>query len=114
MCMTEKRRWIRTKPQGQVPRTGKIFLVENAELVDCRIVDLSAGGACVELSKLYDLPKRIEFIYGRTRMICRVVWVRGYRVGFMYEATKEKSTIAGGLSRKTAGMSRLSRLGANS
>jgi hypothetical protein len=107
--MAEKRRWFRTKPHGLVPRTGKILLGEKAEIIDCRVLDLSAGGACLELPKLYDLPKRFEFIHGRTRMICRVAWIRGYRVGIMYEATKERAMIAGGLSRTTTGASRLSR-----
>jgi PilZ domain len=107
--MAEKRRWIRIKPNGLVPRTGKIVLGDKAEVIDCRIVDLSAGGACLELSKLYDLPKRFEFIHGHTRTFCRLAWSRGYRVGVMYEVTKQRAMIAGGLSRTTTGVSRLSR-----
>ena len=75
------------------------MLGENAEVIDCRIIDLSSGGACLELSELYDLPKRFEFVHGRTRTICRLAWIRGYRVGIIYEATKQKSMLAGGLSR---------------
>jgi hypothetical protein len=107
--MSEKRRWIRIKPSGLVQRTGKILLSENAEAIDCRIVDLSAGGACIELSQLYALPKQFEFIHGRTRMFCRLAWTRGYRIGLMFEATKQKSMISGGVSRTTTGLSRLSR-----
>jgi hypothetical protein len=98
--MVEPRRWFRIKPTGLVPRTGKIILLgKNAEVIDCRIIDLSAGGASLELSKLYDLPKRFEFMHGSTRTICRLAWTRGYRVGLIYEATKQKSMVAGGLSR---------------
>jgi PilZ domain len=96
--MIEQRRWIRIKPTGLVPRTGKI-LFGNADVIDCRIIDLSAGGACLELPRSYELPKRFEFKHGATRMICRLAWTRGYRVGIVYEATKQKSIVAGGLSR---------------
>ncbi len=86
----QNRRWSRIKPRGLFPQTGKILLTEeNPNLIDCRIVDLSARGACLELSKLYDLPQRFEFIYGRSRMICRVAWTSGYRIGVMYEEIKE-------------------------
>ena len=105
--MPERRRWFRTKPHGLVQRTGKILFGEKAEVIDCRVIDLSAGGACLELPRSYDLPPRFEFLHGRTRTICRVAWIRGYRIGIMYEATKEKSMIAGGLSRTSSGTSRL-------
>jgi hypothetical protein len=105
--MNENRRWIRIKPTGVAQRTGKLLLGKN--LVDCRIVDLSAGGACIELSKACNLPKQFEFIHGRTRMVCSAAWIRGYRVGIKYESTKQKSMIAGGVSQNSAGYSRLSR-----
>jgi hypothetical protein len=107
--MSEKRRWIRVKPGGLVQRTAKILLPASAELIDCRVVDLSAGGACLEFPQLHALPKQFEFIHGRTRMSCRVAWVRGYRIGIMFEATKQRSMIIGGLSRTKTGLSRLSR-----
>ncbi len=107
--MPERRRWFRTKPHGLVQRTGKILFGENAEVIDCRVIDLSAGGACLELPRSYDLPPRFEFLHGRTRTICRLAWIRGYRIGIMYEATKERAMIAGGLSRTRPGVSRLSR-----
>lgn len=104
--MVEKRRWIRLKPSGLVPRTGKLLLGDKGELVECRIIDFSAGGACLELPRYLDLPKRFEFINGRTRTVCRLAWARGYRVGIMYEATRQKTMIEGGLSRSTTGLSR--------
>jgi hypothetical protein len=105
--MADKRRWIRIKPAGFAQRTGKLLFGEN--LIECRIIDLSAGGACIELSQACNLPKQFEFINGRSRIICHVAWIRGCRVGIEYEATKQKSMIAGGVSHTTAGYSRLSR-----
>jgi hypothetical protein len=105
--MPDKRRWTRIKPTGPMQRAGKLLLGDN--LIDCRIIDLSAGGACIELSRACNLPKRFEFINGRSRMICHVAWIRGCRVGIEYESTKEKSMISSGLSHSAARYSRLSR-----
>jgi hypothetical protein len=105
--MSEKRRWNRIKPSGPMRRDGKLVLGQN--LVDCRIIDVSAGGACIELPSACNLPKHFEFINGRSRMVCHVAWMRGTRVGIEYESSKEKSMISSGLSHSTAGYSRLSR-----
>jgi hypothetical protein len=95
ILVPENRRWSRIKPRGLIPQTGKILLPgKNPGVIDCRIVDLSARGACLELPKLYDLPERFEFIHGHTRMICRVAWTSEHRVGVMYEAIKERAMIA--------------------
>jgi len=107
--MPDKRRWIRVKPSGLVPRTGRVLLAGSAQVIECRIVDLSAGGACLEFSRLYDLPKRFTFLHGSSRKLCRLAWIRGYRAGIEYEAPEHKAMIAGGLSRTTTGLSRLSR-----
>ena len=97
------------KPSGLVPRTGRVLLAGSAQVIECRIVDLSAGGACLEFSRLYDLPKRFTFLHGSSRKLCRLAWIRGYRAGIEYEAPEHKAMIAGGLSRTTTGLSRLSR-----
>jgi hypothetical protein len=106
--MVEKRRWIRSEPRGLVSRTGKIQLDDTAAAIECRIVDLSAGGACLEFSEIPELPKRFKFLHGGTRKYCKVAWIRGYRIGITYEAIEQRSMIVGGLSR-TTGVSRLSR-----
>jgi hypothetical protein len=107
--MADKRRWIRTKPSGLVSRTATLLLGADDKIANCRVVDLSAGGACLELSELVDLPTRFEFIHSRKRSFCRVAWSRGYRIGIMFEATNQRSMIAGGVSRTTKGVSWLSR-----
>ena len=52
--------------------------------VECILVDYSAGGACLQLQKLIDLPERFEILYGTTRKRCRVVWKRGMRIGVTF------------------------------
>jgi hypothetical protein len=88
----EERRSLRVEPRGLVPRTGKL-LVGSAAPIDCQVVNLSAGGACLKLSALAQLPKRFEFLHGTTRKLCQVVWQRGYLIGICYEASVSKSLL---------------------
>ena len=59
--------------------------------VDCQVVNLSAGGACLKLHTMLQLPKRFEFLHGATRNVSQLVWQRGYLVGISYEASADKS-----------------------
>jgi hypothetical protein len=107
--MSDKRRWIRIKPSGLVPRTGRILVAGSVAVIECRVLDLSAGGACLEFSRRYDLPKRFTFLHGTSRTLCRLAWIRGYRAGIEYEAPEHKAMSGGGLRRAATGLSRLSR-----
>jgi len=106
---SDKRRWFRVEPKGLVPRVGKILLGPKTVPIDCRVVDLSAGGACLELPRAYSLPNRFEFLHGSSRRHCSLAWTRGYRIGISYEGTPQRSSISGGLSRPKSGASLLSR-----
>jgi hypothetical protein len=106
---SDKRRWFRSAPRGLVPRLGKLLLGPKTVPVDCHIVDLSAGGACLELSKTYEFPSRFEFLHGSTRRFCTLAWSRGFRIGISYEGTIQRSSVSGGLSRPKSGASMLSR-----
>jgi hypothetical protein len=106
--MSEERRSIRVEPRGLVPRTGKLLLGPAAP-IDCQVVNLSAGGACLRLPVLQRLPKRFEFLHGTTRKLCQLVWQRGYLIGICYEASASKSLLGGKSSGEGAKQSILSR-----
>jgi PilZ domain len=79
-----QRLFVRLKPEGRVSKTAKILTGPNAPVIDCGLVDYSAGGACLLLQKQIDLPQRFEVLYGTTRKRCRLVWKRGLRVGVAF------------------------------
>jgi hypothetical protein len=107
---SDDRRSLRVEPRGLVPRTGKLSLGSNAPAIDCQVVNLSAGGACLRLSALPSpMPKRVEFLHGATRKLAQVVWQRGYLVGICYEASISKSLLAGKSSAAGSKQSILSR-----
>jgi len=106
---SDKRRSSRVEPKGLVPRVGKILLGPKTMPIECLIVDLSAGGACLELRREQDLPKRFEFLHGSTKRFCTLAWMRGFRVGISYDGSIQRSSVSGGLSRPKSGASLLSR-----
>jgi len=83
-----------------VSRTAKIFLDPKAMPIECTVIDLSAGGACIELSKPDLLVPTFEFLHGGLKRTCNLAWRRGFRAGISFTATVEKSGLSSGLSRR--------------
>jgi hypothetical protein len=92
-----------------VPKTGKLLLSEKAAPLDCQVVNLSAGGACLKLSVMQQLPKRFEFHHGATRKLAQLVWQRGYLIGICYEASMSKSLLGSKVGSSGAKQSMLAR-----
>ena len=78
------RLFARLRPEGRVSRIAKIFVGPKAPVIECILVDYSAGGACLQLQKFIQLPERFEVLYGTTRKRCRVVWKRALRIGVAF------------------------------
>ena len=74
----------RVRPSGQMSAVAKIIVDPRAPLIDCRVVDYSPGGACLEVSGQPRLPNRFELLFGGTRKRCRVVWTAGRRLGVAF------------------------------
>ncbi len=82
--MVYPRRFARTRPTGNVSKTVKLQVSPKSPLIECRLVDYSAGGACLELNGQVKLPERFDMFYGTTKKRCRVVWSRGIRIGVCF------------------------------
>ncbi len=89
--MSDKRRWFRSKPRGLVAANGKILIDGKTPPIECSVLDLSAGGACLALARVQDLPQRFEFLHGGTKKVCTLVWRRGYMLGISFVGNSEKS-----------------------
>ena len=81
--MIHPRRFTRIRPAGQVSKVGKIIVAPREPIIDCTIIDYSAGGACLDVG-LVDLPQRFELLWGATKKKCRVVWKAGRRAGVVF------------------------------
>ena len=82
----EERRYQRVKPTGLMAKTATILPGGSAASITCNVVDYSVGGACLDLALeiASKLPKRFDLLHGGNRKKCRVVWVKGRRVGVSF------------------------------
>jgi hypothetical protein len=77
----EHRRFARVRPVGLVAKTGKLILDSKTPAIECQVIDLSSGGACLWLPKGVQLPRRFEFLHGGVKKSSFLVWQKHLRVG---------------------------------
>ena len=65
-------------------KTGQIIVGPKVPALTCRVVDYSAGGACLDIYGLGSVPDRFEFHYGGVRKKSHIVWRRGIRIGVAF------------------------------
>jgi hypothetical protein len=81
--MTQPRLYKRVTPSGRMSKTGQIIVGPKLPVLTCRVIDYSAGGACLDIGPTV-VPDRLEFLYGGVRKKSRVVWRRGIRIGLAF------------------------------
>lgn len=79
--MQENRRFTRMRPTGLMSKTGTIIVDPNKPTIPCNIIDMSAGGICLDAHGEAPVPQRFVLHYGGTKKTCRVVWMKGRRIG---------------------------------
>ena len=82
--MRENRRFHRVRPAGLVAKTGIIFADLKGAPIVCTIVDLSAGGACIDVYGDDPIPQKFILNHGGVKKTCRVMWQQGRRVGVSF------------------------------
>jgi hypothetical protein len=81
----EKRRFVRSRPAGLVSRAATIIVDPKKPVITCSVVDLSAGGACLEFNGQHSpLPRRFVLLHGGVKKKCSVVWQTGRRFGVSF------------------------------
>jgi hypothetical protein len=78
------RRFVRVQPTGKDSNVAKLIVGPKIPVIDCKVVDYAAGGACLEISGQTKLPDRFELLFGGTKKRCRVVWSKGRRLGVSF------------------------------
>ena len=78
------RLYPRVRPTSSEAAKAQIIVGPKAPVIACRLVDYSAGGACLEIFPMVPLPKRFELLHGSVRKKSRVVWRRGVRIGVAF------------------------------
>jgi len=82
--MPELRRYHRVRPAGLVSKTGTIFADVKSPPTACNVIDLSAGGACIEVHGSAAIPSRFVLNHGGVKKSCVMVWQRGRRIGVTF------------------------------
>ncbi len=80
----DRRRFSRVRPSGLVSRTATIVIGPNAPTIGCTVIDLSAGGACLDLPDPDRLPSRFVLLHGATRKNCLIKWKKFRRIGVQF------------------------------
>jgi hypothetical protein len=81
----EDRRAVRVSPSGLVSKTAKIFAEQKGSpVIDCYVIDLSPGGACLELARDAEIPQRFVLLHGGVKKKGRLAWKKGYRFAMVF------------------------------
>ena len=80
----ENRRFNRVRPSGLVSNSATIIVAPGKPTIGCTVIDLSAGGACLDLPDPGQLPSRFVLLHGATRKNCLVMWKKFRRIGVQF------------------------------
>jgi hypothetical protein len=81
----QERRAVRVSPSGLVSKTAKIFAEQKGSpVIDCYVIDLSPGGACLELTRDAEIPPRFVLLHGGVKKKGRLAWKKGYRFAMVF------------------------------
>jgi PilZ domain len=78
------RRFARVRPTGRNADVAKLIVGPKEPVIDCKVVDYSPGGACLEVGARIKLPDRFELFFGGIKKRCRIVWNTGRRFGVAF------------------------------
>jgi hypothetical protein len=80
----ESRRFRRVRPSGLVSATATIIVAPGKPAIGCTVIDLSAGGACLDVTNPDQLPSRFVLLHGATRKSCLIKWKKFRRIGVQF------------------------------
>jgi len=80
----ENRRFRRVRPSGIVSSNATIIVAPGKPAIGCTVIDLSAGGACLDVSNPEQLPNRFTLVHGATRKSCLIKWKKFRRIGVQF------------------------------
>jgi hypothetical protein len=76
----------RSAPRFLTFRTGKIISLRDDKEILAAVLDLSAGGACLLVADIREVPDRFQFFCdrGTDTYCCEVRWKSGHKVGIQF------------------------------
>lgn len=81
----EKRALARVRPSGAMSRNAKVYADQKgAPLIDCTLVDISSGGACLETANDVAIPARLVVMHAGVQKRAKLIWKKGRRFGVKF------------------------------
>lgn len=77
----DNRRFARMRPTGAMTKSGAIVVDASKPTIPCTIVDVSADGVCIDAHGDAAIPPTFLLVFGATKKPCRVIWMKGRRIG---------------------------------
>jgi hypothetical protein len=74
----------RTIFRKRVLKNAQIVLSEKAPKLECAVRNLSAAGACLQVSTTYGIPVNFDVIIEGVRRPCRAIWRTDNRLGVAF------------------------------
>ena len=81
----ERRKSLRKRP---LVAKAFVYLDKRLPLIDCDVLNISDGGACIVTTSAYTLPAHFVLFFtfdGSERRTCRVIWRNGNDIGVAFE-----------------------------
>ena len=77
----------RTVQRTRVLRNAKIIVPRRSPVIHCTVLNITSGGACLEVANTFGVPDSFELTFesGRTRRRCRVAWRTADQLGVAFE-----------------------------
>jgi hypothetical protein len=67
-----------------VSRAATIIVDPKKPVIVCHVVDMAAGGACLEVSGQTVIPRRFVLLHGGVKKKCNLIWQTGRRFGVSF------------------------------
>ncbi len=82
----------RSERRARTLKTAKIVFNHGHSVFDCRVRNLSASGALIEVQSMRGIPEQFEIVLdGATRRACAVLWCSGRLMGIRFDDGTEKA-----------------------
>lgn len=81
----DKRFHPRVRPSGLMSKGAKVYADQKgAPLIDCTLIDISSGGACLETPGDVAIPARLIVMHGGVQKRGKLIWKKGRRFGVKF------------------------------
>ena len=86
----------RRQPRARMLKSARILFNEHRSVIDCTVRNLSATGACLNVTSTIGIPNRFDVMFDADKSIrsCRLIWHKETRIGVEFAVDDGAATLA--------------------